>query len=99
MIEEVKDEKDFDEIMPVLFAAFGEPYNSLRRWFIPVQTTEDAAIEAAKDRTLKHWKHQAGAHWTKVIDSESGKIIGAAEWEIRDNVKASDEPQKPFNAY
>ncbi|KAI1770989.1 hypothetical protein F4818DRAFT_454902 [Hypoxylon cercidicola] len=99
VLEEVKDEKDFDEILPVLYAAFGEPYNSLRRWFIPVHTTVDAAIEDAKARHIKSWKQHAGIHWVKVTDTDSGKIVGAAEWEIREQVSPPDEPQKPINAY
>ncbi|KAI2622458.1 hypothetical protein GGR54DRAFT_64694 [Hypoxylon sp. NC1633] len=97
ILEEVKDEKDFDEILPVLFAAFEEPYNSLRRWFIPVHTTVEAAIEGSKERNVKSWKQHAGIHWVKVIDTESGKVVGAAEWEIRQEV--SNEPLKPINAY
>lgn len=95
-LEEVKDEKDFDEILPVLFAAFGEPYNSLRKWFIPVHTTVEAAIEDSKMRNIKSWKQHDGIHWVKAVDTESGKIVGAAEWEIRQEV--SDEPLKPINA-
>ncbi|KAI1371396.1 hypothetical protein F4677DRAFT_450513 [Hypoxylon crocopeplum] len=99
LLEEVKDEKDFNEVLPVLYAAFGEPYNSLRKWFIPVHTTVEAAIEDAKGRNIKNWKQHDGIHWLKVTDTDSGKVIGAAEWEIREKVSPSDEPQKPINAY
>ncbi|XXH02252.1 hypothetical protein Hte_008621 [Hypoxylon texense] len=98
ILQEVKDEKDFDEILPVLYAAFGEPYNSLRRWFIPVHTTVEAAIENSKMRSIKSWKQHAGIHWIKAIDTDSSKVVGAAEWEIRQDVSPSDEPLKPFNA-
>ncbi|KAI0015811.1 acyl-CoA N-acyltransferase [Xylariomycetidae sp. FL0641] len=98
-LEEVKDEQDFDQILPVLFAAFGEPYNTLRRWFIPVHTTEDAAIEAAKGRMVKNWKTHENAHWVKVTDSDTGDIIGAAEWEIRKSPDGPEEAQQSINAY
>ncbi|KAI0896465.1 hypothetical protein F4806DRAFT_464652 [Annulohypoxylon nitens] len=98
-LEEVKDEKDFDEILPVLYAAFGEPYNSLRKWFIPVHTTVEAAVEGSKERNVRSWKQSEGIHWLKVTDTDSGKIIGAAEWEIREQVSPPDEPQGPINAY
>lgn len=98
-LEEVKDEKDFDEILPVLYAAFGEPYNSLRKWFIPVHTTVEAAVEGSKERNVRSWKQSEGIHWLKVTDTDSGKIIGAAEWEIRQQVSPPDEPQGPINAY
>ncbi len=39
---------------------------------------------------------QAGKYTS---DTDSGKIVGAAEWEIRREVSPSDEPMKPINAY
>ncbi|KAI5923503.1 hypothetical protein F4810DRAFT_209018 [Camillea tinctor] len=99
VLEEVKDEQDFDQILPVLWEAFGEPFNSLRRWFIPIHTTPDAAVEAAKARMVKNWKSHDNLHWVKVTDSESGKIIGAAEWEIRETIDDLGKAQQPINAY
>ncbi|CAJ2509239.1 Uu.00g142650.m01.CDS01 [Anthostomella pinea] len=97
-LEEVRDEQDFDQISPMLYAAFGQPYNSLRRWFMPVHTTVEAAIEASKQRAIKNWKAHENLHWVKVTDPESGQIIGAAEWEIREQVDNTNEPQQPINA-
>ncbi|KAI0852433.1 hypothetical protein F5Y00DRAFT_258839 [Daldinia vernicosa] len=99
LLQEVKDEKDFDEILPVLYAAFGEPYNSLRKWFIPVHTTVKAAVEDAKARYIKSWKQHAGIHWVKVTDDNSGSIVGAAKWEVCERVSPSNKPQKPIDAY
>ncbi|KAI1078354.1 acyl-CoA N-acyltransferase [Whalleya microplaca] len=98
LLEEVRNEQDFDQILPVLYAAFGEPYNALRQWFIPVHTSVEAAIEASKARMVKNWKAHDNLHWIKVTDSESGKIVGAAEWEIRQKVDTPGEAQKPINA-
>ncbi|KAF2657387.1 hypothetical protein K491DRAFT_714424 [Lophiostoma macrostomum CBS 122681] len=98
-LEEVTTDKDFDEILPVLYAAFGEPYNALRQWFIPVHTDVDDAIEAAKVRTSKKWKEHDNIHWIKVTDTDSGMIIGAAEWEIRESIPKADGDDKPINAY
>ncbi|OTB06975.1 hypothetical protein M426DRAFT_318340 [Hypoxylon sp. CI-4A] len=99
VIEVVKDEKEFDDILPVLYAAFGEPYNSLRRWFIPVHTTVEAAINDSRERNIKSWKQHSGIHWVKAVDTDSGVVVGAAEWEIREKVDAPGSPQKPPNAY
>lgn len=98
LLEEVNDERDFDEIIPMLYAAFGEPYNPLRRWFIPVHTTVKDAIEASKQRQIKSWKEHSGIHWLKVTDSDTSKIIGAAEWEIREKIDNPGEAQQPINA-
>lgn len=99
LLQEVTDERDFDEILPMLFAAFGEPYNSLRRWFFPIHTTTEAAVEASKQRHIQAWREHPDLHWVKVTDTDSGKIIGAAEWEIRPEVDPDGRPQVPINAY
>ncbi|KAI1357185.1 hypothetical protein F5Y08DRAFT_324827 [Xylaria arbuscula] len=97
-IEVVTNQKDFDEILPMLYVAFGEPNNALRRWFMPVHTTEQAAIEASKQRTLKHWIQNDDLYWIKATDAETGKIIGAAEWDIRRQIDNPGGPQKPIEA-
>jgi flavin-binding protein dodecin len=99
LLEEVTTEKEFDAIYPMLYAAFGDPYNSLRQWFIPVHTTVEAAIDDAKARAVKSWKQHANLTWLKVTDTDSGTVVGAAEWEVRDKIDGVGEPQKPINAY
>jgi hypothetical protein len=98
-LEVVTKESDFDEILPVLYAAFGDPFNSLRRWFIPVHTTVEEAIEGSKQRNIKSWKEHDSITWLKVVDIETGKIIGAAEWEVRKQVGPTPQPQAPITAY
>ncbi|KAI1144356.1 hypothetical protein F5Y05DRAFT_25111 [Hypoxylon sp. FL0543] len=84
IVEEVEDEKDFDEIFTLLYAAFGEPYNSWRRFFVPtVCDTLEAAIEYTKVRNIEWWKHTTGTHWVKVVDTDPGKIVGTAKLIIR----------------
>ncbi|KAI1655702.1 hypothetical protein F4813DRAFT_398068 [Daldinia decipiens] len=77
LLEEVEDTKDFDKILPVPHAAFGEPYNSLRRWLIPVYTTVEAAIEDAKARHIKSWKQHDG-----IYPSDESQKPTDAHWHI-----------------
>jgi hypothetical protein len=98
-LEVVTEERDFDDIASLLWAAFGHPYNSLRQWFIPVHTTVEAALEDFKGRLLKHWNHNDDLHWIKVTDTQSGHMIGAAEWEVRKTIEQPSGEQKPLNCY
>ncbi|KAF2107289.1 hypothetical protein BDV96DRAFT_653881 [Lophiotrema nucula] len=98
-LEEVREERDYDEIVPVLYAAFGHPYNSLRKWFIPVHTTTEAALEDFKGRLLKSWKQKPDLYWIKVTDTETGRIVGAAEWEVRKTIEEPRSEPEPLNAY
>ncbi|KAI0197603.1 hypothetical protein F4808DRAFT_294423 [Astrocystis sublimbata] len=98
LLQEVKDAGGFDEILAMLHTAFEEPYNPLHRWFMPVYTTTEAAIEATKQRIIKHWSHDENLYWFKVTDTETGKIVGAAEWAIRERINHPGEVQKPIEA-
>ncbi|KAI0911321.1 hypothetical protein F4823DRAFT_316450 [Ustulina deusta] len=99
LLQEVTDPKDFGEILFMLHTAFEEPYNPLHKWFMPVHTTVEAMIEAAKQKTVKHWNQLDTLHWFKVTDTETGKIVGAAEWEIRERIDNPGEAQKPIEAH
>ncbi|KAI1268375.1 hypothetical protein F5Y18DRAFT_423738 [Xylariaceae sp. FL1019] len=96
-LEEVKDPKDFDEIIPMLYDAFEEPHNALRRWFMPVLTTVEDAIKLKVQKTVKN-NLADHVHWLKVTHIETGQIIGAALWEIRQTIDGIGEPQQPIDA-
>ncbi|KAK4207917.1 acyl-CoA N-acyltransferase [Rhypophila decipiens] len=100
-LEPVKDEGDFAEIARVLYTSFGEPYNSLRQWFIPIHTTVEAAMDEFSYRLVQSWKkNQSHVHWIKAVDTDdNNKIIGVAEWEVRTETHNPDEPQEPIVAY
>ncbi|KAI1175952.1 hypothetical protein F4777DRAFT_295622 [Nemania sp. FL0916] len=98
LLQEVKDVEDFGEILAMLHAAFEQPYNPLHRWFMPVYTTTKDMIEATKQKTIKHWSESDTTHWLKVTSTETGMIVGAAEWEIREHIDGVGEPQRPIEA-
>ena len=98
-LEEVIAENDFAEIASVLFIAFGQPYNSLRKWFIPVNTTVEDSLESFQERLLKGWKKSSDLHWIKVTDENTGNIIGVAEWEVRKRIEEPTSEPTPLNAY
>ncbi|KAI0378543.1 hypothetical protein F5Y04DRAFT_283772 [Hypomontagnella monticulosa] len=97
VLEIVEDEKDFDQILPLLYIGFSNPPSPFRKWFMPIHTTLEAAIEDAKCRSIKKWRENKTITWIKVTDIQAGKIIGAASWDIREEML--EEPQMPANAY
>ncbi|KAI0388589.1 hypothetical protein F5Y17DRAFT_195013 [Xylariaceae sp. FL0594] len=100
-LETVTEERDFDEILPMLHEAFEQPHNALHPWFMPIHTTVEGALADTKERTIKRWNQGANTCWLKVTDTDSGRIVGAAEWATRnqDQVASYRDPQKPIDAY
>ncbi|KAJ8131210.1 hypothetical protein O1611_g2414 [Lasiodiplodia mahajangana] len=97
-LEEVTNPEDFGEILVMFHAAFEEPYNPLHKWFMPVHATVEAMIEATKQKTVTNWKQYDTIRWFKATGTETGKIVGAAEWEIRERIENSGGTQKPIEA-
>ncbi|KAI1305446.1 hypothetical protein F5Y03DRAFT_355902 [Xylaria venustula] len=97
LLEEVKDPDDFGEIIPMLHDGFQEPHNPLHRWFMPLLITVEATVENKIQKTVKH-SQLYHVHWLKVTHVETGEIVGAAEWEIREHVDNRGEPQEAIDA-
>ncbi|KAF2740755.1 hypothetical protein EJ04DRAFT_548281 [Polyplosphaeria fusca] len=97
-LSEVTSVSDFDLIMPVLFRSFHQPYNTLSKFFNPIHTTPEAAIEASKERQISLWKSNPACHWLKVTETDSAQIVGAASWFVNVAVKPPSAEKKPFQA-
>lgn len=96
-LTEVRSVSEFDEIWPVHFQTYRTPYNVLSKFFNPVHTTLEAAIDASKARHVKMWGENEGCHWVKV--TEAGKVVGAACWIFRLDQPSYPTNNTPFNAY
>lgn len=97
---EVTSPTEFDEIWPVHFQAFHTPYNTFSKFFNPIHTTIEVAIETSKARHIKMWRGNSACHWIKVIETESGKVVGAVCWNMNLEVESpSGNTKKPFEAY
>lgn len=93
-LEEVTSAADFDAIWPVHFQAFRNPYNAFSKFFNPVHTTLDAAIDISKARHVKMWEASPACHWIKVTETETNQVVGAACWDIMEKGYADGDAKK-----
>lgn len=78
VVSEVSSMEEFRPIVEVEWEAYDTPNNPF--WNI----LKGSSIEEC---TVRQWAwHSAvpGSRWIKVLDSENGRIVGAAEWIIHE---------------
>lgn len=97
-VTEVTADAEFREMVDVQWASFEQPYCRPIRLFFPIlggsPSARAAAISESVARQLQWHKADPTSHWIKVVDNESGKIVGAAVWHVyKENlyVTVSDE--------
>lgn len=85
-VSEVVEDAEFKELIQCLIDAFEEPPSKLLQLFIPSCPSDDAQAtlaEAVERFSLWH-RSDPTSTWIKVTDSETGKLLGAANWNIYD---------------
>lgn len=85
-LQEVDVETDLPAISRCLFEAHEDPLQKFFHLWFPIfgndkQAREDAIAEAAARLKLWH-SEDPSSNWRKVVDTESGRIAGAALWNI-----------------
>jgi GNAT superfamily N-acetyltransferase len=76
---------DFDRLMEIQFAAFGQSGDSHREPFVDIiWPGGDTAVgqAAARDRTLQALREEPTATFLKITDTTTGEIIGGAKWQV-----------------
>lgn len=83
---EVSTNGDFDELIRVEWDSYEQPYCRLIRLFFPIlgdgSDARAAALKESTERQLQWHNGDPTSHWIKVVDSETGRIAGAACWHI-----------------
>jgi len=83
---QVSADDDFDELVRVEWASYEQPYCRLIRLFFPIfgdgPEARAAALKESTERQLRWHRGDPTSHWIKAVDSETGKIAGAACWHI-----------------
>ena len=85
-ITEVTADTDFDELVRVEWESYERPYCSLIRLYFPLRDNgSDARAAALKESIQRQIEWHNGdptSHWIKAVDTETGRIAGAACWHI-----------------
>jgi GNAT superfamily N-acetyltransferase len=80
----VQSDGDFDALIPLLWHSYSSP----RIPFLPLlfSAQEDSpeskakAMETSKQMFLKMHHADSSSHWLKVVESETGEIVGGCRW-------------------
>lgn len=85
-LQEIDPEVDFYAISRCLFESHEDPPQKFFHLWFPIhgndEQSREKAIEEGATR-LKRWHTEdPSSNWRKVVDTESGRIAGAALWNI-----------------
>jgi hypothetical protein len=79
-------ESEFEDLVRCEFDAYENPVCNLKQLFFPIQgsstTARATAIEDAVKRQALWHKSDPTSKWIKVVDEESGQLVGAACWHV-----------------
>lgn len=98
-LQEINPEADFPDLARCMFESYEDPPQKFFHVFFPTHGSGDKAREAAIDEAatrLKLWHtHDPSSYWTKVVDTDTGKIAGAGLWNIhKENPFANPAPSE-----
>ncbi|TQS33217.1 hypothetical protein Golomagni_06446 [Golovinomyces magnicellulatus] len=100
-LQDINKETDFPALARYMFETYEDPPQKFFHLFFPIfgsdTTAREAAIEEAADR-LKSWCLQdPTVTWKKVVDTETGRIAGAATWNTHlSNPFANTKPPSAY---
>jgi hypothetical protein len=74
--------EDMHEMQTVVFAAYSD--SPFARLMVPEIGTEsvdiiEKGIQSATEKSIRLWKASSTEYWIKIVDSETGTIIGYAD--------------------
>ena len=86
LLQPVTSDDDFKELIECEWTAYETPYNGFKEIYCPTLGTGPNArqdsMKECRERQLADHKEDSTSHWYKVVDSDSGQIIGGAQWNI-----------------
>ena len=92
-------DSDFLDLMRVFWISFEDPYQGFLRAVAPIKNNdrETSLVEFAAAQ-LKEYKSDPEMTWLKVVDSETGNIVGGAKWLLHRSNPFANPPEEPFQA-
>ena len=83
-LSEVDLDTDFDELIACQNLAHENPIQPFYYLFCPIgnESTREASVKESTARMLEWQRHDPHAQWLKVVDTDTGKIVGGAWYKI-----------------
>lgn len=81
-LQDLDHEKDWPNLMECIFLAHENPSQKFFPLFYPTHGTRSDALLSAAERTKKDCINDPTSYVQKVVDEDSGKIVGGALWNI-----------------
>ena len=84
-VSAVKNENEFDELCPMAYDAWKEPYNPQLKHFQPTIENRDEAIAEMKSRYVGRMRERPDSKWwVKVVDLTTNTPVGLACWSVEE---------------
>ena len=76
---------DFPALIKCLFESYDDPVQNFAHIYFPPHEDHEERVREAVDRLAGWHAHDPSSYWQKVVDTETGKIVGGAQWSIHHN--------------
>ncbi|KAL8947502.1 MAG: hypothetical protein Q9222_006221 [Ikaeria aurantiellina] len=77
---------EFTELIQCQWESYETPFNGFFQIYCPtIGTGPSARLDAMRESSNRQWewhKDDSTSHWIKVIDTETDKVIGGAQWNM-----------------
>lgn len=102
-VHEATSDADFDEFVRLQWISYEQPFNPFLILFCPTRGTGPTAradsMRESKERQLQWHNADPSSHWLLAVDTDTGKAIGGAEWNVHESDPFAKKPEQPFTAY
>lgn len=102
-LRQVTSDADFDVLIPLQWTSYEDPFNPFLILFCPIRGTGPTAraesLQESKERQLQWHNADPSSQWLQVVDTDTGMVIGGAEWNVHESDPYAKPPEHPLTAY
>ena len=99
----VTSDAEFDDIIDCEWTSYETPHNPAWKFFYPAwgpnPSDRAAAIQESKTRQIKFHHSKPSSNWVKVVDDDTGKVVGAALWHIYEEDPFKNPPDEKMTCF
>lgn len=90
---------DFVELMRVFWESFETPLQGFLRAVAPITNNDrEGSLRSFAAAQIEEYKADSEIVWLKVVDSETGRIVGGGKWMFHETNPFVKAAEKPFEA-